>query len=93
MISTAIQSWKQACATGDGTYPYTPKSLADFLKLDVGKVENALNTLALMEEDVATDEDYSGLTPIQAHEVSRAKTRVSKKQANKELAKAVVMAL
>ena len=73
-----------------GDRPYTVKTLAGFLGWGESKVEKALSGLSAVEEGVADDEDFHGLSPTAADEVAIAARRIAKETGSKSKAKKVV---
>jgi hypothetical protein len=70
--------------------PYTIETLARFLGWGESKVYKALSGLSAVEEDVAEDVDFHGLSPTAADEVAIAARRIAKETGSKAKAKKVV---
>lgn len=83
---------------GEGSYSskdpiYTIDSLADFLGWKHYKVDAALSALALIEQNVAKPETFSGLSARQALSVTQETGRVLKATSDPSRAKAVASGL
>lgn len=68
---------------------YTADTLAEFLGWKDYKVEATLAALALIEDGLATDKQFSGLSTKQAETIATETRRVVKETGKPELAKAV----
>jgi hypothetical protein len=73
--------------------PYTLATLAEFLGWKEYKVEAALGALALIDDKIATEANFAGLTTKQAHAVTQQAKRALKATGDKALAKAVATRL
>lgn len=68
---------------------YTVNTVASFLGWKRHKVEGALDALAIIEEDLASEDTFKGLTSRQAQEVAEQTRRIRRETSNPDLAKNV----
>lgn len=73
----------------DHEYPYTIEMLVEFLGWTRSKVEIALQSLFLIEQEFLSEDDYKGLTQTEAKAVNRETAEVARrvKAQEKQLAK------
>src|SRR5262249_51954413 len=70
-------------------HAYTILTLAEFLGWKTYKVEAAINALALIEDDIASEETFAELSTKQAQVVAQQGRRVERETGDKALAKTV----
>jgi hypothetical protein len=72
-----------------GEHPYSIATLATFLGWKEYKVDAALNALALIDDNLASETTFQGLTTKQAQTVTQQAKRALKETGDKQVAKSV----
>jgi hypothetical protein len=75
--------------TSGDAHPYTAETLGEFLGWKPYKVKATLSALALVEEELATDEQFKKLSTKQAGIIAQETRRVAKETGKPELAREV----